>query len=491
MASLSELASVMSTSPAGAFRAEDTAYQQYQLQQQGFKEIQAEQAAEAKGLAGMTGVGATGAGGQQLGQMALDPFGGKFNLKTADGEETLAGQASTYLQKANTEQQLFNKAQQRAKIAGLTRDVNAQSKAMEEARRADAAMTEAKNKAATFKQEGTDALVYNATLAKSQAEYDAKVKAAMERAGLKNRPSWLPEKWSPDLKDEILPRASQKTAETIQTRIDRQNEELRRQEDQKFQRNREYAREKEMTGILGAIVGKEYADVKGQVEGLRAFLPDDRIKRLSGKEIPKVSSTVQSIRATSELADLVEKHPQSTGVPAQIINSFERYLPSRYEKDEEGAVNESKILNDVEKSMKAKNASQDEINWSRAIAKKVLDVVNERALAASGGGRLLISELNRQAEVLKSSGLTPESAPFVYRELARGDLDKLQSRYGIKPEEIKGMDIKKSEEVKPAESKAPDVKGQATTAFGSYEPEKYEYGINPATGKFARRPKGQ
>lgn len=34
------------------------------------------------------------------------------------------------------------------------------------------------------------------------------------------------------------------------------------------------------------------------------------------------------------------------------------------------------------------------------------------------------------------------------------------------------------------------MKTQATTAFGAYEPDKYEYGINPATGKFARRPKG-
>lgn len=31
----------------------------------------------------------------------------------------------------------------------------------------------------------------------------------------------------------------------------------------------------------------------------------------------------------------------------------------------------------------------------------------------------------------------------------------------------------------------------AKSAFGSYEPDKYEYGINPATGNFGRRPKGQ
>jgi hypothetical protein len=36
-----------------------------------------------------------------------------------------------------------------------------------------------------------------------------------------------------------------------------------------------------------------------------------------------------------------------------------------------------------------------------------------------------------------------------------------------------------------------DEERQAKSAFGFYEPNKYEYGINPATGKFARTPKAQ
>lgn len=37
----------------------------------------------------------------------------------------------------------------------------------------------------------------------------------------------------------------------------------------------------------------------------------------------------------------------------------------------------------------------------------------------------------------------------------------------------------------------PAAEQAAKAAFGSYEPDKYEYGINPATGNFGRRPKGQ
>ena len=36
---------------------------------------------------------------------------------------------------------------------------------------------------------------------------------------------------------------------------------------------------------------------------------------------------------------------------------------------------------------------------------------------------------------------------------------------------------------------ASDDAQKAQQAFGSYEPNKYTYGINPATGKFARKPK--
>ena len=43
----------------------------------------------------------------------------------------------------------------------------------------------------------------------------------------------------------------------------------------------------------------------------------------------------------------------------------------------------------------------------------------------------------------------------------------------------------------PQQPQAQSQQQQAIAAFGSYEPDKYEYGTNPATGKFARRPRSQ
>ena len=78
MASLSELANVLQTSPAGAFRQEDTAYQQYQLQNQALQQAKQDMAPQ-QPLAGMAG----GAGGQPqaLGQMAGNMLGPQYKLK--------------------------------------------------------------------------------------------------------------------------------------------------------------------------------------------------------------------------------------------------------------------------------------------------------------------------------------------------------------------------------------------------------------------------
>ena len=209
MASLSELAGVMQTSPAQAFRQEDIASQQYQAQQEGLKELQA----ESKTIPS-TGV-------QPLAQMTasiLPPD--KYSVKDSSGGLTLAGEADPFALKVVQEKQNLIQAQNRAKRARLIGDIKGEENAMNELRRADGAMTQAQSKVNEFVQQGQDSLIYNASLAKNQQDYDNKIKSAMDRAGLKARPTWLPEKWSPDISGELMGRASPKMAETIQKRQD-------------------------------------------------------------------------------------------------------------------------------------------------------------------------------------------------------------------------------------------------------------------------------
>ena len=183
--------------------------------EQAYKEMQAEQAQKA--LPQMAGV----AGQAPLAKMTssvLPPD--KYSVTDSSGGLTLAGEADPFALKATQEKKNMDDAIKRAKRARLMGDAKAEEGAMNEVRRADGAMTQAQSKVNEFVQQGQDSLVYNASLAKSQQDYDNKIKAAMDRAGLKQRPTWLPEKWNPDLSDELLPRASTKMAETIQKRKD-------------------------------------------------------------------------------------------------------------------------------------------------------------------------------------------------------------------------------------------------------------------------------
>jgi hypothetical protein len=183
--------------------------------EQAYKEMQAEMGQQA--LPQMAGQ----AGQAPLAKMTssvLPPD--KYSVTDSSGGLTLAGEADPFALKATQEKKNMADAIKRAKRAKLMGDAKAEEGAMNEVRRADGAMTQAQSKVNEFIQQGQDSIVYNASLAKNQQDYDNKIKAAMDKTGLKQRPTWLPEKWSPDVTDELLPRASTKMSETIQKRKD-------------------------------------------------------------------------------------------------------------------------------------------------------------------------------------------------------------------------------------------------------------------------------
>jgi hypothetical protein len=187
--------------------------------EQAYKEMQAEQSQQGLGqLAGQPSQTIPKSPLAQMTASILPPD--KYSVTDSSGGLTIAGEADPFALKAAQEKKNMADAIKRAKRAKLMGDAKAEEGAMNEVRRADGAMTSAQSKVNEFIQQGQDSLVYNASLSKNQQDYDNKIKAAMDKAGLKQRPTWLPEKWSPDLSDELLPRASTRMAETIQKRKD-------------------------------------------------------------------------------------------------------------------------------------------------------------------------------------------------------------------------------------------------------------------------------
>ena len=206
MASLSELASVMQTSPAQAFRQEDIAAQQYQLQSQALQQGKQDMAPPLAGMAG--GIAPTGGKPQAgLGAMANNMLGPQYKLTTPDGELTSAGLVNQTLITAQTDQQ---QAQAKAKEANYL-------KAMGQTKEAQVADMEARrylNNAQRTQQEAqklkTDAKDdFASTLygAKSQVDYDRRLKDALERTGIEP-PKDFPTTWSPDMRDKLLSKMS-------------------------------------------------------------------------------------------------------------------------------------------------------------------------------------------------------------------------------------------------------------------------------------------
>jgi hypothetical protein len=193
--------------------------------------------------------------------------------------------------------------------------------------------------------------------------------------------------------------------------------------------------------IVAAVTGTVYPvkkepkadEVAGQRKFVRNFIGDE-VKDLSPKEVTKVSSTIEAAKLAYDLADAIAKTPEAAGVVGKTLSFFDKYIPSRYSATDEAnpdrlaaeAASDPSIFSGV---------PQDKISEVQKIQKMVVDVINARALAASGGGRMLISEFNAQKNVLGLGNLSATSARDVYRALANRDVNSLR-QYGLSEETL-------------------------------------------------------
>ena len=368
--------------------------------------------------------------------------------------------------------------------ASLIEDPYQRTQAMSEARRLGQTAQQDAIKAREMRDKVKGDSIYAAAMSKDQAGWDAAIQAYQD-SGLP-LPKGIPPTWSPENAKKIMALAPA----PLQSKIT--NDQLKIEEDKRRTAREERAvlaaeaaaRNKDG----GGLSGKEYKDVRGQLVGLRNWLPENQIKNLGAKEIPAVSTKLEAAELTDELAQMTAKNPKATGIVGGFFQNFERFLPDRYDSETSGESVGQRINSEIDKLQESKKYTKDEISEARLIAKKAVDVINARALAASGGGRILVAELRLQKDVLGLDKLTPKSAPYVYSELAEGDRRSLK-RYGIDPSTIK----RNFEPIKPedttTESKGgpTNMKSMANDSFGSYEPKKYEYRINPETKKLQRK----
>lgn len=461
--------------PYGAYRQGQMQPQKYDIQQamldEQTKEIEAEKQA---GLAQQTGqAGRPAPLAKMANQMIPDA-----KLYNDDGTLTTAGQMNEVMMNST---KLAKQAKMMGMQASLIEDPYQRTQAMAEARRLGQTAQADALKAREMNERVKGDSIYAAAMAKDQTGWDAALQAYQD-SGLP-LPKGIPTTYSPENAKKITALAPA----ALQSKI--ANDKLKIEEDARRTRREERqiaALEAKARDGEGGLGGKDFKDVRGQLVGLRNYIPDSEIKKLGAKEVTAVSTKLEAAELTDELAQLTAKNPKATGIVGGFFQNFERFLPDRYDSETSGESVGQNINAAIDKLQASKKYTADEISEARLIAKKAVDVINARALAASGGGRILVAELRLQKDVLGLDKLTPKSAPYVYSQLAEGDRQSIK-RYGIDPSTIK----RNFEPIKPEvpEDKAgpKNIKNMATESFGGYEPKKYEYRINPETKKLQRK----
>jgi len=442
--------------PYGAYRKGQMEPQKYDLQQAALdeqtQELNAERQQALKGAQT----------GQPLAQMTNQLIPGA-KLASADGMPTTAGQMNSMLMNSMN---LAKQGKQMMRMAATLDDPVQQAQVMSEGRRLVQNAQQDSVKAQELYRNTQNDAIYAAATAQSPQEWNNALKAYQD-SGFPI-PQGIPTEYSPENVKKIAALAPA----ALQSKIN--NDLFKRAQDKRAEDRAERVARSAIASERDGVFGKEYKDVKGQVRGLTQYLPMNVIKDISAKEVPVVASRLESSKLTGELADMVAGNPKSAGLAASLIKTFDKYLPERYDSNTEASDTISTKLNTAIDEWTPKGAKPDEIAEARSIAKKAVDVINARALAASGGSRMLVSELKLQKDVIGLENLSPKSAVKVYTDLAEADLKGL-SKYGIARSEIKGFDRKPveapKEETKPTEDKPSIPKApEGVPAGAQYSP---------------------
>ena len=263
----------------GQMQKADIGYQQYQLQQGAIKQAQQDMAPQP--LAGMAGgIGAQGGKPQALGAMAGNMLGPQYKLTTPDGEMTSAGLVNQSMVTAQTEAQQAQKALKDASyLKAMGKTAEAQQ-AEQEARRLQTRSQETLKDAQKQKTEAKDDFASTLYGAKSQVDYDRRLKDALERTGIEP-PKDFPTTWSPDMRDKLL----SKMSPVMRQKIEAQDR---------------------------AEAAAERADKRAELQNqhLVALI---RNGQSSGKESPQATRVIQAFTQTADALQNVANLPITTG----------------------------------------------------------------------------------------------------------------------------------------------------------------------------------
>jgi len=252
-----------------------------------------------------------------------------------------------------------------------------------------------------------------------------------------------------------------------------------------------------VTQTVKPIEGSEGArkpGAKGQIGiiGPSAFLQSTIGKTTGDVKLDgKIADTAKAVVATNDLLERLKDPEIKTGW-LLTLNRFQEQLKTL--KGDKRELTDAEVQSIINGSVSSttKNATflKDQLFLQYQIEKE------------AAGGRLTVEMMRQGAKVLDPTNVTKDTYIGIiggrrndlYRNLqtqnlTQADIDKLISTISQGPRAGGASSTPPASSAAPSTTSSSNVQQQAIAAFGSYEPEKYEYGTNPTTGKFARRAK--
>jgi hypothetical protein len=170
---------------------------------------------------------------------------------------------------------------------------------------------------------------------------------------------------------------------------------------------------------------RDYRNVEGQARFLeQQGLPREVVRRnLGPPEVQRVAARLQAAENTYSLAQAIRNNPQAAGLAGQLISRLDRLDLSRYGSEGDPSAL-GRVLN-LFVEQQPLQGTPDQVAQARSIAKLAVDVINARALSASGGNRMLVSELNIMKSQIGIDSLSPLSSVTTYNNMADKDLEEL------------------------------------------------------------------
>ena len=243
--------------------------------------------------------------------------------------------------------------------------------------------------------------------------------------------------------------------------------------------------DKERVQIERQKLSSRIDDVGKELNSMGVYIADKKDR----------AAVQESVGAMAELKGLqkeVTNNPNLVGRQGQIAQFTDRYLKS-FKGGE--SFDESKVS----------QADQEALLFAKKYASMLTRY--ERALAGSGRSGSTVSFQNRYNSLLSQNQFNAASMSQLFDDMQKEAasvamtksnnltypmLDDMANRFNTRLSEPTSSTVSSSaRQTAPASAPVGDISTKAKESFGSYEPNKYEYRINPETGKVQRKQKGQ